>query len=66
MNPVRFLVARPQFAAMRSLVHAAYGAGEVALGLAPRRFGDYSVIAFRKLRTSISGAGPAAPIAEEL
>jgi SAM-dependent methyltransferase len=46
--PVRFLVARPQFAAMRSLVHAAYGLGEAALALAPRRFGDYSVIAFRK------------------
>ena len=46
--PVRMVLARPTFAGYPALVQTAYAAGEVVLGLAPRRLSDYSVIALRK------------------
>ena len=46
--PVRLLVAREGLANRPGLTRAAYAAGETALRLAPRRLGDYSVVALRK------------------
>jgi SAM-dependent methyltransferase len=46
--PVRLLLARQQFARYERLTRAAYSAGEVVLGLAPRHLSDYSVIALRR------------------